>query len=167
MLQPSALAPFLRDADHIDVKTVEGNVSLRQFLASMIGYQPGWVTLLYGIRSVFVGLLGMRQEGMPRPVRLTPESVPMQIGQKLAFFTTQIAKEDEYWLGDVTDSHLKAALGVIVEPLSETRRRFHVVTIVHYNNWAGPVYFNVIRPFHHLVVGRMAKAGVGDHQPAE
>ncbi|MGE6761631.1 DUF2867 domain-containing protein [Corallococcus interemptor] len=29
----------------------------------------------------------------------------------------------------------------------------------HYRNWAGPVYFNVIRPFHHLVVARMARHG--------
>jgi hypothetical protein len=39
------------------------------------------------------------------------------------------------------------------------KRRFHVVTIVHYNNLAGPVYFNVIRPFHHLVVKQMARRG--------
>ena len=167
MLQSPAFAPFLQNADHIDVKTIEGSVSLRQFLAGMIGYQPGWVTFLYGIRKVFVRLLGMRQQGMPRPLRLTPETVPMQAGQKLSFFTTQLAKEDEYWLGEVDDSHLRASLGVIVEPLSETQRRFHVVTIVHYHNWAGPVYFNIIRPFHHLVVGGMAKAGIGDHQPAE
>jgi len=35
-----------------------------------------------------------------------------------------------------------------------------VVTVVRYHAWNGPVYFNMIRPFHHLVVGRMAAAGV-------
>jgi uncharacterized protein DUF2867 len=34
-----------------------------------------------------------------------------------------------------------------------------VVTNVHYHNWAGPVYLQVIRPFHHVVVTRMAQAG--------
>lgn len=31
----------------------------------------------------------------------------------------------------------------------------HVVTVVHYRNWKGPLYFNLIRPFHHLVLGGM------------
>jgi hypothetical protein len=31
---------------------------------------------------------------------------------------------------------------------------------VHYKHWAKPVCFNLIRPFHHLVVSRMAKPGV-------
>ncbi|MBC7815075.1 MAG: DUF2867 domain-containing protein, partial [Burkholderiales bacterium] len=58
------------------------------------------------------------------------------------------------------DSHLSAMLGVAVEPLSGDQKRFHVVTVVYYHNWAGPLYFNVIRPFHHLVVSSMARAGV-------
>ncbi|MCP5103876.1 MAG: DUF2867 domain-containing protein, partial [bacterium] len=36
----------------------------------------------------------------------------------------------------------------------------HVVTIVHYKHWTGPVYFNLIRPFHHLVIRRMMKAAL-------
>ncbi|NQY75258.1 MAG: DUF2867 domain-containing protein [Candidatus Margulisbacteria bacterium] len=27
-------------------------------------------------------------------------------------------------------------------------------------HWTGPIYFNLIRPIHHLVVTKMAKAGV-------
>ncbi|WP_422698682.1 DUF2867 domain-containing protein [Desulfosarcina cetonica] len=30
---------------------------------------------------------------------------------------------------------------------------------MRYRNWTGPVYFNLIRPFHHLVVREMMKAG--------
>ncbi|XXF76233.1 DUF2867 domain-containing protein [Myxococcaceae bacterium GXIMD 01537] len=42
-------------------------------------------------------------------------------------------------------------------PVKGQRRRFHVATIVRYRRWAGPVYFNVIRPFHHLVVRGMLR----------
>jgi len=31
---------------------------------------------------------------------------------------------------------------------------------VHYKNWAGPAYFNLIRPFHHLRVWRMTRMGL-------
>ena len=81
-------------------------------------------------------------------------------GTKAAFFTVKMAQEDSYYVAEISESHLKAALGVVMEPLPNNLNRFHVITIVHYNRWTGPVYFNVIRPFHHLVVGGMARAGV-------
>jgi hypothetical protein len=150
----------LKDADHVDVKTVEGEVTLRQFIAAMISYQPSWVTFLYRVRAVFVRLLGMKQEHIPLAPVMRPEEVPMMRGSKAAFFTVNRAEEERYWLAEVKDQHLNAALGVIAEPLENGRSRFKVITIVHYNNWAGPVYFNLIRPFHHLVVGSMARAGI-------
>jgi hypothetical protein len=150
----------VKDADHVDVKIVEGDVTLRQFVAGMFNYQPAWMTFLYRVRAVFVRFLGMKQEGVPQSRHLRPEDVPMTSGAKLAFFTVRTAREDQYILVEANDQHLDAALGVVVEPLGKGRNRFKVITIVHYNNWAGPVYFNVIRPFHHVVVGGMARAGV-------
>src|SRR2546425_5121666 len=38
------------------------HMSMREFIAAMMSYQPGWVTFLYRIRAVFVRFLGMRQE---------------------------------------------------------------------------------------------------------
>lgn len=148
------------DADHIDVKTVTGKTSLRAFLANMMNYQPGWVTFLYGVRAVFVRFLGMKQEGMPRPTRLSIEKVPMQPGENLSFFKVRMAEEDRYWVGEANDQHLKAALGVIARPAPGNQKQFHLITVVHYHNWAGPVYFNVIRPFHHLVVNSMMRAAI-------
>jgi hypothetical protein len=54
---------------------------------------------------------------------------------------------------------LKAYFGIVAEPLANVINRYYIVTIVHYLHWTGPVYFNLIRPFHHLVVARMARAG--------
>jgi hypothetical protein len=149
----------LKNADHVDVKTVEGDVNLRQFVAAMISYQPAWMTFLYRLRGFFVLLLGMKQDAIPRAALMRPEDVPMTHGSKAHFFTVSRAEEDRYWLAEIKDQHLDAALGVMVETLESGRTRFKVITIVRYNNWAGPVYFNIIRPFHHLVVGSMARAG--------
>jgi hypothetical protein len=156
---PEVLRPFAKGADHVDVKTVESEATLREFLAGLMSYQPAWVTALYGVRAVFVRLLGMRQHGMPRPQHLGPENIPMTPGSAAAFFTVRHAEEEHVWVVAVADKHLEATLAVVVEPEpgGGPRRRFHVVTLVHYRNWAGPVYFNVIRPFHHLVVGGMAR----------
>lgn len=154
------LAPLLQNADYVDVKTVTGGVTMRTFLAGMLSYQPGWVTLLYHIRAVFVRLLGMRQRKMPSVAPLTPEEVPMQAGKNASFFRIRMVEEEHYWIAGIEDTHLNAILGVILEPLAGQQKRFHVLTIVHYHNWAGPVYFQVIRPFHHLVVTGMARAGI-------
>ena len=53
-------------------------------------------------------------------------------------------------------------LGNVAEPLGNNPNRYYIVIIVHYLHWTGPVYFNLIRPFHHLVVWRMARAGARD-----
>ncbi|NOK11629.1 DUF6463 family protein [Corallococcus exercitus] len=156
---PEVLRPFAHGADHVDVKTVESEATLREFLAALLSYQPAWMTALYGVRAVFVRLLGMRQHGVPRPQHLRPEDIPMTPGGAALFFTVRHAEEDHVWVVSATDQHLDATLAVVMEPApgGGPRRRFHVVTLVHYRNWAGPVYFNVIRPFHHLVVGGMAR----------
>ncbi|MCB0036824.1 MAG: DUF2867 domain-containing protein [Anaerolineales bacterium] len=155
------MAPFLANANHIDIKTAEGELTLREFIANMFSYQPPWITFLYHVRKYFVRLLGMRQEGVPQAQHMAPHDVTMLPGQKATFFEVKAAAEERLWIAAASESHLTAHLGVVVEPLAGSRKRFHVLTIVHYHRWTGPVYFNVIRPFHHLVVGQMVKAGVG------
>jgi hypothetical protein len=154
------LAPLLEGADHVDVKQVEGELGLREFAAGMLAYEPAWLRALYGVRWLFVRVLGMRQEGLAPSMKLTAERVSMRPGDRAGFFTVTMGEEDRYWVVEATESHLTAYLGVVAEPLPAGRRRFHVLTIVRYHRWTGPVYFNVIRPFHHLVVRQMMKAGV-------
>ncbi|GCE29951.1 hypothetical protein KDA_54350 [Dictyobacter alpinus] len=153
------LQPLLANADYVDVKTVTGTADLRTFLAGLLNYHPAWLISLFVVRAVFVRLLGMRQERIGIRAPLTPERVSMQIGKRVGFFTVCMAEEERYWFAYNSDKHLKATLGVVVEPLSATHKRFHVISIVHYHNWTGPVYFQTIKPFHHLVVARMAQAG--------
>ena len=156
--QVPEIAPILRDADHIDVKVATSTKSMREFAAELLNYQPDWITFLYLIRAVLVRFLGMRQKGMPRRPHYLPEDVPLMAGQRAAIFTVSEAQDERYWVGSVRDDHLNASLSIVVEPLQDNLKRFYVITSVHYNNWKGPFYFNVIRPFHHLVVGSMVRA---------
>jgi hypothetical protein len=167
LLRIDAIAPLLRGADHVDVKRVEGEVTLRAFLAGLTAHDPAWIRFLYGVRAGFVRVLGMTQPPIPAAPRLTPAQVPMSPGAKLSVFTVYAAQEDRFWAGQIVDEHLTAFIGVVVEPLEGPINRFHLFTVVRYNNWKGPVYFNVIRPFHHLVVRSMARAAVrGGRRPA-
>lgn len=159
--QVSSIKALTQNADHVDVKVYEGEIGLRQFLANMFNYYPGWVKFLYQIRRAFVRLLGMKQEGVPQKENLVPEDISMRPGERAGFFEVKAAEEDAYYVAGATESHLTAHLAVVQEPLDGGVNRFYVITIVHYHRWTGPVYFNVIRPFHHIVVNQMGLAGIG------
>ena len=156
------MAERFDSADHIDIKTAESDLNLREFVARFLSYQPAWVTALYGVRWGFVRLLGMKQSGIPKPAQMRPDDVPMTVGGDMKFliFNVIAAQEDHYWFAEAAENHLSATLGVICEPLLNGRNRFYVVTLVHYNKWTGRVYFNTIRPFHHLVVSGMLRHAV-------
>ena len=83
----------------------------------------------------------------------------MTPGASLRFFTVTTTAEDRYWIGEAADRHLRGWICVLATPLDQGGNRFDVTTVVHYRHWTGPVYFNLIRPFHHLVVACMARAG--------
>ena len=156
------VAQLLKDSNYIDIKTIEGQTSLRQFIASMLSYYPRWVVFLYRIRTILVKLLGLVEHPAPQTLpKLCPQDISFVVGEAVTFFTVRLAKDKHYWVGETPeDKHLSAYFAVVVEPLEDHRKRFHVATIVHYKHWSGPIYFNLIRPFHHLVVGRMMRAGV-------
>ena len=158
------LAAVLDGADHVDVKSVESEMGLREFVAAALSFRPWWVTALFGVRSVFAWLLRLQQAGPPTAARrrLRREQIPFRVGAAVSFFTVTAAQEDRFLLMSASDTHLTGYLAFVVvpaDPASGSVRRCDVVTVVRYHQWTGPLYFFVVRPFHHLVVGGMVKAG--------
>jgi hypothetical protein len=90
---------------------------------------------------------------------LRPEEIPFAPGGKVAFFTVVAADDDRYIVLEAADTHLTGYLAVVTAPSAGGRARFEVATVVKYHRWTGPLYFNVIRPFHHLIVAGMTRAG--------
>jgi hypothetical protein len=162
LLQFSELEKYFAKADFIDVKVFEGDASLRKFIASMLSYYPWWIVQLYRVRKLLVGILGLVKHEAPEELPdLQPEEVSFTPGENVTFFTVRCAKEDRFWVSETpADKHLQAYFGVVKEPVSNSINRFYVITAVFYKHWTGPVYFNLIRPFHHLVVSRMARYGL-------
>lgn len=160
--EAEVLRPFLAGADHTDVKRVDGSVPLDRFILGMFSYFPWWLRRLYRVRAGLVKLLGLQEQHTEAEVTdLIPRQVSFRPADQVLFFTVRKAKEACYWIAETPeDKHLKAYLAIFAEHTGNTSKRFHVFTIVHYKHWTGPVYFNLIRPFHHLVVSRMARAGV-------
>jgi len=148
------LQGLLADADHVDVKTVESPAALPEFVAAAMSWQPFWMKGLFAARAVFARLLRLNDPDVPPASKLRPEDIPFTPGGKVHFFTVTAGAEDRYLVMEAADSHLTGYLAVVADP-----GRFRVATIVKYHRWTGPFYFNVIRPFHHLVVRGMAGAG--------
>lgn len=162
ILKFSELEKYFEKADFTDVKVFEGEATLRKFIASMLSYYPWWIVQLYHIRKLLVRILGLVKHEAPEELpNLQPDDVSFIPGENVTFFIVRCAKEDRFWISETPDDkHLKAYFGIVREPLNNSVNRFHVMTTVYYKHWTGPVYFNLIRPFHHLVVSRMAKHGL-------
>lgn len=149
------LQHLISNADHFDEKMIECDLTLREFIAGFIAYNPIWIRGLYQIRAGFVRLLGMRQPQIELP-QMTPEMIPFAAGENVSFFVVSEETTPSVWVASADDEHLKAYIIIAREPNSN---RFYVGTVVFYHKWSGPVYFNVIRPFHHVVVRSMMQAG--------
>ncbi len=164
-----ALARLVKGANHVDVKMVEGSCSLREFILGFIDYYPAWIKFLYQVRRALVPLIGLKQEGVPKRLNLTPDQVPFEPGKYLSFFKVRLAEENHYWVACAEEAHLAAYVAIVAEPLDNGKQRFYVITLVYYKKWTGVLYFNVIRPFHHVVVSNMARSGIAPrpvHKPA-
>lgn len=158
------LAALLRDADHVDVKQVVGHATLREFTARALGSPGRSGRALLRARTLLARALRLSEPVARFGPAVTPEQVPFEPGAPLSFFTVRDGREDDFLLLEASDRHLVAQLAIAVAPAGDATR-FDVGTIVRYRDWRGPVYFNLIRPFHHAIVARMARAGA--RQPAQ
>lgn len=150
-----AVEQLLHNADYADLKTFSGNLSLNTFIARFVGYMPLWLRALYVLRGIPAKLMGLKQPRADNP-NPSPEDIEFTPGSKANFFTTVSGEPGRYWVGEASDKHLACYLAILAEPDGETTH-FHVLVIVHYRHWSGPLYFTVIRPFHHLVTGCMGR----------
>lgn len=153
------LGVYFENADYTDVKVFEGKKTLREFIAAMLSYYPWWVILLYRIRKVLVVILGLaKQENPAKLPHLQPDEVTFAPGENATFFIVRCGREDRFWMAESPkDTHLQAFFGVVRQPLDGSCSRFYVTTTVYHKHWTGRIYFNLIRPFHHLVVNQMAR----------
>jgi hypothetical protein len=137
------LREVLKKRDHFDIKSIASNKTLIQFNEQLLTYHPAWVKFLYRVREILLNFLKIPYPKNFEPVYKTVDSI-----------------DDFFWLGVISDSHLTAHLGVLRKKKSPFSATFYVFSIVHYHSRAGKFYFNLIRPFHHLVVHLMMNAAI-------
>ena len=161
MTLPPRLREALSTADHTDTLSVESDAELRPFVARTLSFHPRWLQALYRVRVVLLAALGQKT-GLP-PQTAPLGTLPTQPAERAAFFTLEEAGPD-HWTAWASEAHLTARLAVLQSPGEKRRFLYRLVTVVHFHNRVGRVYFAVIRPFHVLVVRAMLRHGA--RQPA-
>lgn len=157
-----ALHPFLQGADHLDAKSAPTQLELEPLLRRLLAWRPAWLSLLFALRGLLAGLLGLKHPGkgqrQPPPDLMRPAGEP-------GLWEIALVQPPGLWLATLQDKHLKAHIIVALEPLAPggvpAGSLAHLGTVVHYRHWTGPLYFNLIRPFHHLVVWAALRQAVG------
>jgi len=159
------LRTLFLESNYTEIKVVETRNSVAEALVAMLSDGPWWVRLLFQLRRVLVFSLGLeRHDENSAQAPLSPQHIPFKPPGKVRLFEVVLGKEDAYWIGkSPKDKHLTAYFGVVAEPLFEDRKRLYVITLVKYLHWTGPIYFNIIRPFHHLIINHMLRVAA-EHQ---
>ena len=100
---------------------------------------PGWVDVLMKLRNRIVGVFGLKTD------RNTPKSE--------TFFTIIENREDEIIMGE-DDKHLNFRASIFKDSSEKT---ISLITVVHYNNVWGKVYFFPVKPFHKIIMRVLLK----------
>lgn len=99
---------------------------------------PGWVDILFNLRNKIVSIFGLKT-----PERTTNSDL---------IFTIIENRNEEIVMGE-DDKHLNFRASVLKD---ESKGTISLITVVHYNNVWGRIYFFPVKPFHRLIV----KAGL-------
>jgi hypothetical protein len=114
------------------------------------------VKFLYGARYPLARALRLDTARVPRR---RSADVSFEPGAAAGSFTVRAGDPERYLVVGADDSHLSGYLTVVATPVAGARKRFQVGTIVRFHNRVGPAYFALIKPFHHLVIRGMLRAG--------
>lgn len=145
------LHELINGADYVDSKSFVSKCSMNDFLMRMLTYQPAWLGLLYKVRGILAKIMGL-QHDVTGHGKAKKDDFDFEAGGKVDFFTSVDYKSEQYWIGKASDKHLNGYIGVVSEPLESGETRYHMFTVVNFCNWMGPLYFNLIRPFHHIIM---------------
>jgi len=148
---------ILETADHSDTHSGQTEDTLEAFTSRVISYAPFWIIVLFKVRGVLVKLLGLQQPELKEIPNFSEDTLPIKPGTCAGFFEVFFYDKDQCWVSKIDDKHLSAYIAIYRD--EQNKNKVHLTTIVKYHKWSGPVYFNIIRLFHHLVVYKMIKAG--------
>ncbi|MDH6355885.1 hypothetical protein M2132_002235 [Dysgonomonas sp. PH5-45] len=113
---------------------------------------PGWVNMLFKLRNFLVRFVGLKgNKGDNSQLENCIRS-----GGKYGVVSVP-DKSDHETVLLLEDRHLNAYLSIHIMDTTTNAWDVSLITVVHFNNKLGNIYFTVIKPFHKIVVKSMLK----------
>lgn len=126
--------------DYLDIYEINKHTEkTAEEVAKEIMRIPNWVELLFKLRNVLVKSFGLKAD--------------KQKDDQEAFFTLIEKREDEIIMGE-DDKHLNFRASIIVD---RSRNTISLITLVHFNNLWGKIYFLPVKPFHKIIMKSLLK----------
>ncbi len=159
LLPPDSLVAQYLPADYTDTYVCEvdtaGQIVPDDVMVRFWTDYPAWVKMLFGLRNFLVKFVGLKGAEDNNPEAFET-CIRKGESHKLASIP---AKDEQETVLLLTDKHLNAYLSVRVERNGAHNKVF-AITLVHFHNTLGRLYFFFIRPFHGLVVKSMLKRSI-------
>ena len=113
---------------------------------------PGWVKALLRLRNFLVQFVGLK--GSKQDTEKLEDCI--RTGAKSGFISVP-DKNDHETILLLEDKHLGAYLSAHIANMDNNKKNVSLITVVHFNNRLGNVYFAIIKPFHKIVVKSLLK----------
>ena len=148
-----------RKPDYVDSFAValplRENLSVDYLSARVFLLTPRWFVSLMVLRNLLVSAFGLKTGLGGAPLEPARE-VRFELGARDCYFTLIDRTDEELVMGE-GDKHLDFRVSTKKKYSPEGVTVFELTTVVWYNNWLGPIYFNVVKPFHRLLIRRMVE----------
>jgi hypothetical protein len=119
---------------------------------------PEWLQMLFKLRDWLVKPFGLKAGNAGKNFKQKFEEA-IRTGSPLDLMSVP-AKTANETIIRLTDRHLTAELSVHNEKLNDNKLKINIITLVHYHNTLGKIYFFFVRPFHKIIVKVITKRSI-------
>lgn len=141
--------------DHMDAYAIgiRGNQHSIDYLTAVVFTSfPGWARLLFNLRNLLVKPFGLATGRLPDPGDID-KSIVFRTGERAVLFTVVDRSDTEILMAE-DDRHLYFRFSVLADDQTDGRSIW-LTTLVQFHNRLGWWYFNLIKPFHGMIVRSM------------
>lgn len=120
---------------------------------------PAWVRRLFSLRDILVKPFGLKGADDNYSTFQQKFTEMVRTGGSYQVMSLSAKSENETVM-QLTDKHLTTELSCHTENAVENKLKISIITIVHYHNALGKIYFAVIKPFHIIIVKAIMKRSI-------
>lgn len=150
----SIIGESLGKIDYADAYKIEidnpKKVSIDTIASLLPSSSPKWADSLMKLRNFLVRFVGLRVENFPQPV--APKNWNYKPGDSVGFFKVFKRNTNEIVFAE-NDKHLNFQTALLLEVIPGSQKQYlYSITLVHFNNLLGRLYFFPVKPFHKLII---------------